>query len=62
MPLPLSAAKWRIRYSEGVAQEVVGLGPVPGEVERFVLEDGDQIAQTVHQLLAVPELMGDESW
>ena len=40
----------------GVAEDVVALGAVLGEVERRVLEDGDQVGEPVHHLLAAAEL------
>ena len=42
----------------GVAQDVVALGAVLGEVERRVLEDGDEVGEPVHHLLAAAELGG----
>ena len=42
----------------GVAEDVVALGAVLREVERRVLEDGDQVGEPVHHLLAVAELVG----
>ena len=39
-----------------VTQDVVALGPVRGEVERRVLEDGDEVGEPVDLLLAVAEL------
>ena len=36
----------------------VALGAVFREVEGFVFEDGDQVREAVHHLLAVPELVG----
>ena len=42
----------------GVAEDVVALGAVLGEVEGRVLEDGDQVGEPVDHLLAVAELGG----
>jgi hypothetical protein len=42
----------------GIAEDVVALGAVPGEVEGRVLEDGDQVGEPVHHLLAAAELGG----
>ena len=42
----------------GVAEDVVALGAVLGEVERLVLKDGDQVGEPVHHLLAAAELVG----
>ena len=42
----------------GVAQDVVAFGPVFGEVEGFVLEDGDQVREAVYHFFAVPKLTG----
>ena len=42
----------------GVAQQVVALGVVLAEVQRRVGEDADQIAQAVHHLLALAQLVG----
>ena len=42
----------------GVAEDVVALGAVLREVERLVLEDGDQVGEPVHHLLAAAELGG----
>ena len=41
----------------GVAEQVVALGAVAAEVERR-LEDGDQLGEAVHHLLALAELVG----
>ena len=40
----------------GVAQDVVALGAVLREVERRVLEDGDEVGEAIHHLLAAAEL------
>ena len=40
----------------GVAKDVVAVATVPGEVESFVLEDGDQVGEPVDHLLAAAEL------
>ena len=42
----------------GVAQDVVAVGAVLGEVERLVLEDGDEVGEPLHHLLAAAELGG----
>ena len=42
----------------GVAEDVVALGAVLREVERRVLEDGDEVGEPVHHLLAAAELGG----
>ena len=42
----------------GVAQDVVAFGAVLREIERLVLEDGDQVGEPVHHLLAAAELGG----
>ena len=42
----------------GVAQDVVAVSAVLREVERGVLEDGDEVGEPVHLLLAVAELGG----
>jgi hypothetical protein len=41
-----------------VAQNVITFGTVLGEVERWVLEDGNQIREPIHHLLAATELGG----
>ena len=43
LALALAAFGGEVAYQVlvGVAQDVVALGPVPGEVEGFVFEDGD---------------------
>jgi hypothetical protein len=41
----------------GVTQDVVVLGAVLGEIERGVLEDGDEVAQLLDLLRAVAELV-----
>ena len=41
----------------GVAEEVVAVGTVLGEIERGVLEDGDEVGEAVHHLLAAAELV-----
>lgn len=40
----------------GIAQDVVIIGPVAGEVEGGLLKDGDQAGEPVHQLLAAAQL------
>ena len=42
----------------GVAEDVVAFGAVLGEVEGRVLEDGDEVGEPVHHLLAAAELGG----
>jgi hypothetical protein len=42
----------------GVAQDVVALGAVFGEVEGRVLEDGDEIGEPVDLFLPIPKLCG----
>ena len=42
----------------GVAEDVVAVGTVLREVEGRVLEDGDQVGEPVHHLLAAAELGG----
>ena len=42
----------------GIAQNIIALGAVLGEIEGRVLEDGDQVGQAVHHLLAAAELGG----
>ncbi len=42
----------------GVAQEVIALGAVAAEIEGGVLENGDQVGEAVHHLLAPAELVG----
>jgi hypothetical protein len=42
----------------GVAEDVVALGAVLGEVEGGVLEDGDEVGEPVNLLLTVAELRG----
>ncbi len=42
----------------GVAQDVVAVGAVLREVERRVLEDGDQVGEPIDHLLAAAELVG----
>ncbi len=42
----------------GIAQDVVAVGAVLREVERLVLEDGDEVGEPVHHLLAAAELGG----
>src|ERR1035441_6438778 len=42
----------------GVTQDVVVLGAVLGEIERGVLEYGDEVAQLFDLLRAVAELVG----
>lgn len=41
----------------GVAEDVVVLGPILREVERGVLEDGDQVGQALHHGIAFAELV-----
>ena len=40
----------------GVAEDVVALGAVLREIERRILEDGDEVGEPVHHLLAAAEL------
>ena len=42
----------------GVAQEVIALGAVGAEVERLIVEDGDEVGEAVHHLLALAEFVG----
>ena len=42
----------------GITQNVVAVGSVLAEVERLVLENGDQVGEAVHHLLAAAELVG----
>jgi hypothetical protein len=42
----------------GVAEDVVAVGAVLGEIEGLVLEDGDQVGEPLHHLLATAELGG----
>ena len=42
----------------GVAEEVVAVGAVLGEVEGGILEDGDEVGEALHHLLAAAELVG----
>ena len=42
----------------GVAQDVVAVGAVLREIEGLVLEDGDQVGEPIHHLLAAAELGG----
>ena len=60
LPLALAALDGEVPHQVfvGVAEDVVALGPVPGEVQRLVLEDGDEVGEPLHHLLAGPELGG----
>ena len=40
----------------GIAQDVVALGAVLGEIQGRILEDGDEVGEPVHHLLAAAEL------
>ena len=40
----------------GVAEKVVAVGAVLGEIERGILEDGDEVGEALHHLLAAAEL------
>ena len=40
----------------GIPQNVIALGAVLGEIQRLVLEDGDQVGQALHHLLAAAQL------
>ena len=42
----------------GVAEQVVAVGAVFGEIERWVFEDGDQVGEAVHHFLAAAQLVG----
>ena len=41
----------------GIAQNVIPFGAVLREIQRLVLEDGDQVRQAIHNLLAAAELV-----
>ena len=41
----------------GVAEQVVAIGAVLGEVEGWVLEDGDQVGEAIHHFLAAAEFV-----
>ena len=41
----------------GVAEKVVAIGAVLREIERRVLEDGDEVGEALHHLLAAAELV-----
>ena len=42
----------------GIAQNIIAVGAVFGEIQRLVLEDADQVGEPVHHLLAAAELAG----
>ena len=58
LPLALAAFGREVAHQVfvGIAQNVIAIGPVLREVERRVLECGDEIGEAVHLLLATAEL------
>jgi hypothetical protein len=40
----------------GVAEDIVAFGSILGKVERFVLENGDEVGNPLLPFLAIPEL------
>ena len=40
-----------------IAQNIIALGAVLRKIQRLILEDGDQVRQTIHHLLAAAELV-----
>ena len=60
LPLALAALGGEVPHQifVGVAQDVVAVGAVLREIERLVLEDGDEVGEPVHHLLAAAELGG----
>jgi len=42
----------------GIAKNVIALGAVLGEIERLVLEDGDEVGEPVHHIPAAAQLGG----
>ena len=60
LPLALATLGGEVPHQVfvGVAEDVVALGAVLREVERRVLEDGNEVGEPVHHLLAGAELGG----
>jgi len=60
LPLALATLGGEVSHQVfvGVAQDVVALGAVLGEVEGRVLEDGDEVGESLHHLFAAAELGG----
>lgn len=59
LPLALARLDGEVPHEVfvGVAQQVVPLGAVAPEIERGIVEDGDEIRETVHHVLALAELV-----
>jgi len=57
LPFALAALGGEVPHQVfvGIAEDVVAVGAVLREVERRVLEDGDEVGKTVHHLLAAAE-------
>jgi len=60
LPLRLAAFGGEMPHQVfvGVPQDIVTLGPVLRKIQRPVLEDGDQVRQPFHHLLAAAQLAG----
>ncbi len=60
LPLALARLGGEVAHEVfvGVAEQVVALGAVAAKVERRVVEDGDEVGEPVHHLLALAELVG----
>ena len=60
LPLALARLGGEVAHQVfvGVAEQVVALGAVAAEVESRVVEDGDEVGEAVHHLLALAELVG----
>ena len=60
--LPLALAGFNREMAHqvfvGIPHDVVALGAVAAEVERWVVEDGDQIGESVNHVLALAEFVG----
>ena len=60
LPLALAALRGEVAHEVfiGIAQNVIAFGPVLREIEGLVLEDGNEVGEPVHHLLAAAELVG----
>ena len=59
LPLALAALGGEVphRVFVGVTENIVAVGAVPGKVERWILEEGDEVGEPVDYLLAAAQLV-----
>jgi len=60
LPLALAGVDGEVAHQVlvGIAHDVVALGAVSTEVERWIVEDGDEIGEPIHHVLALAEFVG----